>query len=348
MKKVALIVGARPQFIKIAPLVTELGRFYKTVLIHTGQHFDFEMSDLFFDELGLPVPDYHLNASSGSGGKQTGRMIEGLESVLAFEKPDFSLVVGDTNSTLAGALVSVKLKIPVVHVEAGVRSRDKYLPEQINRVMTDAVADCFICPTPSAVVNLKNEGKTVNVYDTGDVIYDCLRIFENRLPQKSSIIIDLPDKYVLATLHRAEAVDNPDNLKQILLSMSTSSLPVILPLHPRTRKVIERFKLDRLIPGNTRIISPLGYLGLLALLKSCQYVVTDSGGVQREAAFFGKIVVLPRPETEWVELVDSGWVRVAGYRFVLDDAFEKNMNVNLDKLFRPASSEMVKAIRNHY
>ncbi len=346
MKKAALIVGARPQFIKTAPLILELGRFYKTVLIHTGQHFDFSMSDLFFDELKLPAPDYHLSSSSGSSGRQIGRMIEGLESVLAYEKPDFSLVVGDTNSTLAGALVSVKLSIPVVHVEAGVRSEDKYLPEQINRVVTDSISTCFLCPTPSAVENLKNEGKLSNVFDTGDIIYDCLRIFEKKVPEQPAIGLDLPDKFILATFHRAETVDNPDNLADILRSLASSALPIILPLHPRTKKMIDRFKMGDLIPAKTFIIEPVGYMEILSLLKRCEFVVTDSGGVQREAVFLGKNVMVPRPETEWIELVDAGWVKVVGFRFNIDESFDESPTGNLKHLMRTASGEMIESIRN--
>ncbi|MEE9552885.1 MAG: UDP-N-acetylglucosamine 2-epimerase (non-hydrolyzing) [candidate division Zixibacteria bacterium] len=346
MKKAALIVGARPQFIKSAPLILELGRFYKTVLIHTGQHFDFSMSELFFDELKLPTPDYHLNTTGGSSGRQTAKMIEGLESVLAFEKPDFSVVVGDTNSTLAGAVVSAKLNIPIVHVEAGVRSKDKNLPEQINRVVTDSIADCFLCPTQSAVENLKKEGKVGNLYDTGDIIYDCLRIFEKNIPQKPSIGMDLPDRFILATLHRAEAVDNPDNLSSILRSLSLSSLPIILPLHPRTSKMIDRFDMRNLITDNILAIEPVGYLDILSLLKSCEYVVTDSGGVQREAVFLGKGVILPRPETEWIEFVESGWIKVRGYDFEMDGTFDTSAFDCVENLLRPAAAEMIEKLKD--
>ncbi len=348
MKKAALIVGARPQFIKIAPLLAELRRFYKIILVHTGQHFDFDMSGLFFGQLDIPEPDYHLNSASGSDARQTSRMIAGLESVLKFENPDFSLVIGDTNSTLAGALVSARLEIPVVHIEAGVRSRNKYLPEQINRVVTDSVSECYLCPTPSAVKNLEKEGRTENVYDTGDVIYDCLRIHMTRIPSGLPPGIELPDKFVLATLHRAEAVDIQDNLRHILRSLGTTTLPVILPLHPRTRKMIDRYDLRGLVPSNVHIINPLGYLDLLFLLKSCQFVVSDSGGVQRESAFLGKRVVVPRPETEWIDLVEAGWVRVAGYEFRLDDRLEAVPERSLGELFRSATDAMIKAIRKHY
>jgi len=345
MKKAALIVGARPQFIKTAPLILELGRFYQTVLIHTGQHYDFAMSDSFFGDLKLPHPDYHLNSPAGSDGRRTGRMIEGLESVLNFENPDFAVVVGDTNSTLAGALAASRLRIPVVHVEAGVRSKDKYLPEQINRVVTDSLADCFLCPTPSAVENLKNEGKKGNIFDTGDVIYDCLRMFADRIPSRPKISIDLPSRFVLATLHRAEAVDNVENLSNILRSMQTSPFPVILPLHPRTGKMIVRFGLAGLLPDKVIIVNPVGYLNFLSLLKSCEFVVSDSGGVQREAVFMNKRVIVPRPETEWRELQESGWVTIAGYEFELERSMSEPPERRLDNLMRPAANYMIEKLR---
>jgi UDP-N-acetylglucosamine 2-epimerase len=348
MKKAALIIGARPQFIKIAPLVRDLGRFFRIVLVHTGQHYDFSMSDTFFNELDLPAPDYHLDIVPSGRSRQTGRMIEGLQSVLAYEKPLYSIVVGDTDSTLAAALASVRLGIPIVHVEAGVRSKDKNLPEQINRVVTDSVADCFLCPTPISAENLKKEGKSRNIFDTGDVIYDCLRLFEDRIPDSPSINIELPEKYVLVTLHRAEAVDSNESLSAILNSLGTSPHDVVFPVHPRTRKMMDRFGLDGSLPGNVMMTEPLGYLDLLSLLKSCEYVVSDSGGVQREAAFLGKRTVVPRPETEWRELEDSGWVRVAKYEFDLQTAFDGPVKRNLENIMRPASIEMTRILRDLY
>jgi len=348
MNKAALIVGARPQFIKIAPLALKLRRYYNTVLIHTGQHYDFMMSDTFFEELNIFYPDYHLNIPGGSSGKQTGRMIESLDSVLNFEKPDFAIVVGDTNSTLAGALAAAKLRIPIIHVEAGVRSKDKNLPEQINRVATDSVADCFFCPTPSSVANLNKEGKYENVFDTGDIVYDCLRMFENKIPANPSPGFAFPDNYVLATMHRAEAVDNRENLSDILRSISTTPRAVIMPVHPRTRKMIARFDLEKSLPGNLTIIDPVSYLSLLSLLKSCEFVISDSGGIQREAIFFGKRVIVPRPETEWLELEESGWLTIAGYTFDLGRLVsEPPMNLDAE-LMRPASETMIENMRKLY
>lgn len=347
MKKAALVVGARPQFIKTAPLTLELGRFFQIVLIHTGQHYDFEMSDHFFEELDLPDPDYHLDTPGGSHGRQTGRMLEGLDSVLNFEKPDLAIVVGDTNSTLAGALAAKKMAIPLVHVEAGVRSRDNNLPEQINRVVTDSISDCMLCPTPTAMENLRREGKSVNVYDTGDVLYDCLRMFENGIPKKPSLPVDLPRRYVLTTLHRAEAVDDAVRLKSILQSLATSPYPVVLPVHPRTKKMIGRHDLHSMIFDNLLLIDPVGYTDLLSLLKSSEFVVTDSGGVQREAVYFDRHVYVARPETEWRELEESGWVRVVGYDFDLSAGISNfdQPRIDLTNLMRPASKNMAEALR---
>lgn len=344
MKKAALIVGARPQFIKVAPLIKELGRFYQLVLIHTGQHYDFAMSENFFRQLNIPDPDYHLDIQSGKPGQQTGRMIEGLESVLSFERPDFAIVIGDTNSTLAGAIAATKLAIPLVHVEAGVRSVDKFLPEQINRVMTDSIADCFLCPNQSSADNLAKEGKSGNVFVTGDIIYDCLRIYEGMIPDKLQIP-DIPDKFALATLHRAEAVDNAENLKHVLDSLNSSPIPVIFPLHPRTRKMIARFNLENSIPDNTHIVEPVGYLEILRLLQVCEFVITDSGGIQREAVYYKKRVILPRPETEWVELSDSGWVTIASYDFPILELLGKNTRELPDGYMKPSAVEMVEKMR---
>lgn len=350
MKKAALVVGARPQFIKTAPLILELGRFFQTVLIHTGQHYDFEMSDTFFEELKLPDPDYHLDAPGGGHGRQTARMLEGLDSVLRFEMPDLAIVVGDTNSTLAGALAAAKLAIPLAHVEAGVRSKDNSLPEQINRVVTDSISDCMLCPTPAAVENLRREGKSENVHDTGDVIYDCLRIFENDIPEKSSLTFELPPKYVLATLHRAEAVDDAGRLRDILHSLATSPFPVILPVHPRTRKMIDRYSLRFMISDNLLLTDPVGYTDLLSLMKSSQFVITDSGGVQREAVYLGKHVYVARPETEWRELEESGYVKVVGYNFDLSTEMppSNQPHIDLTNLMRPASKNMAEVLRSSF
>jgi UDP-GlcNAc3NAcA epimerase len=349
MKKAALVVGARPQFIKTAPLIQELGRFFSMVLIHTGQHYDFSMSGIFFEELQLPLPDYHLEAHGGTHGQQTGRMLSGLDSVLSFEKPDIVVVVGDTNSTLAGALAAAKLKIPVVHVEAGVRSKDRQLPEQINRVVTDSIADCMLCPVPSAVENLNREGRFENVVDAGDIIYDCLRMFERHIPERPDLSLDLPEEFILATIHRAEAVDHENQLKNILFSLATSSCAVVFPAHPRTRKMISRFGLESDLPDNIMLTDPVGYVDLLSLLKLARFTVTDSGGVQREAAYFGKRAFVARPETEWRELEKSGCAKVVGYKFDLKEVGGRtNGKFDFSTMIRPASKAMAEFVDTLY
>jgi UDP-GlcNAc3NAcA epimerase len=346
MKKAALVVGARPQFIKTAPLILELGRFFKTVLIHTGQHYDFMMSEKFFDELAIPSPDYHLEIKYRSSVKQIGKMLQGLESALSSEKPDLAIVVGDTNSTLAGAIASVKSGLPLAHIEAGVRSKSKALPEQINRVATDSITDYFLCPTPLSVENLKHEGKSEHLYDTGDVIYDCLKLYEKRIPRAPVGLGRLPDKFILATIHRAEAVDIEENLADILRSLGTAPFPVILPAHPRTQKMLKKFNLARELPGNMILIDPLSYLNILSLVKRSQLVVTDSGGVQREAIYLGKPVIVARPETEWVEYEKLGCLKVAGYNFDLSEKIEfpKERSAELVNLLRPAAAKIAEIL----
>jgi UDP-N-acetylglucosamine 2-epimerase (non-hydrolysing) len=346
MKKAALVVGARPQFIKTAPLINELGRFCQIVLIHTGQHYDFVMSDAFFKELALPLPDYHLETPGGLAGRQIGRMLEGLEDVLLFEKPDTVIVVGDTNSTLAGSVSAAKLGIPIAHIEAGVRSKEKNLPEQINRVITDSISDYYFCPTPSAVHNLAAEGKTTHVYDTGDVLYDCLRLFEPLIPEYPGRAHDMPSEFILVTLHRAEAVDNKNNLETILRSLVNSELPIIFPIHPRTRKMLRNFGLIDMLKKNIMLMNPLGYLDILSLIKQSSLVVTDSGGIQREAVFLKKAVLVARPETEWPELENSGWLTVCGYDFDLTGNFHapKNDTCDLEYLFRPAAKSIAEIL----
>lgn len=346
MKKAALVVGARPQFIKTAPLILELGRFFKTVLIHTGQHYDFMMSEKFFDELAIPSPDYHLEISCKSPVKQIGKMLQGLESAFLSERPDLAIVVGDTNSTLAGAIAAVKCGLPLAHVEAGVRSISRTLPEQINRVATDSIANYFLCPTPLSVDNLRHEGKSEHLYDTGDVIYDCLKLYEKRIPRAPAGLGRLPDKFVLATIHRAEAVDIKENLADVLRSLGTSPLPVIFPAHPRTQKMLKKFDLVRELPGNMILIDPLSYLEILSLVKRSMLVVTDSGGVQREAIYLGRPVIVARPETEWVEFERLGRLKVAGYNFDLSGKIETNgeRGVELENLLRPAAAKMAEIL----
>jgi UDP-GlcNAc3NAcA epimerase len=350
MIKAALVIGARPQFIKAAPLIIEMGRFFETVLIHTGQHYDFMMSENFFRELELPDPDYHLNLEPRSPGRSTGEMIAGLESVYRFEKPDFVVVIGDTNSTLAGAVSAAQLGLRICHVEAGVRSKNRKLPEQINRVVTDSISDSFLCPAPSAEENLKKEGKKADVYDTGDIIYDSLRLIEKQIPPKPSIPAMIPDNFALMTLHRAEAVDDLKNLKSILTSVKTSPLPVIFPAHPRTAKMMEYFGFDRELPENIIMLNPVGYADLLSLIRLSEFVITDSGGVQREAVYLGKPAFVVRPETEWVDFEHLQRVVVTGYDFDcanLKSSFSGSDD-ELSYLLRPSAQKMVEILKSSF
>jgi UDP-N-acetylglucosamine 2-epimerase len=329
--KIVTIVGARPQFIKAAT-VSRIFRKYPAInefIIHTGQHYDDNMSAVFFSELDLPQPDVNLNVGSGSHGKQTGQMIEKIEEILAKEKPDWVIVYGDTNSTLAGALAAAKLHIKVAHVEAGLRSYNKHMPEEINRIVADHISDILFVPTQHALDILKSEGLEKNSLLVGDVMFDSFRYFaakssDEHLPE---IIKKENMKFYLATVHRAENTDNPDRLKNLFTAFSMLDKTVIIPLHPRTRKMIKNLK----ISDNIKIIEPLGYLSMIAALKKCEKVLTDSGGLQKEAFFMKKPCLTLRSETEWVETLIDGW------NYVVDD----NINLILEtvKIPLPAKQE---------
>jgi UDP-GlcNAc3NAcA epimerase len=313
--KIVTITGARPQFIKVAAVSNVLRKMptIKEILIHTGQHFDENMSKVFFDELEISPPEYNLGVSGGMHGAQTGRMLEGIENVLLQERPDVVLVYGDTNSTIAGALAASKLHIPVAHVEAGLRSFNKRMPEEINRVMTDHVSDILFVPTKTGIDNLTHEGISLEkLHLVGDVMYDAALHFGRKAEHTSSILDQLkfdPKTYILATIHRAENTDTPEFLHAILdgLMQVACDIPVILPLHPRTRKVIESDRRLLNMGNKLRIIDPVGYLDMIMLEKNARLIATDSGGVQKEAFFYGVPCVTLREETEWVELVDLNW-----------------------------------------
>lgn len=311
--KVVTIVGARPQFIKAASLSRVLRKQAEEILVHTGQHYDANMSQIFFNELEIPRPDVNLGIGSGSHGWQTAQMLKGVEDILLEDKPDWVLVYGDTNSTIAGALAAVKLHIPVAHVEAGLRSYNRQMPEEINRVLTDHASSLLFCPTQVAVDNLFSEGIREGVHHVGDVMYDAM-IFNLRLArQRSSILVDLNlvrDGYVLATVHRPRNTDDPNCLKSIFEAMGKLDLPVVLPAHPRTRKAASDFGLIH--PQNVQIIDPVGYLDMLQLEENANCILTDSGGVQKEAYLVGVRCITLREETEWVETVESGWNRLVG------------------------------------
>ncbi len=322
--KLLTIVGARPQFIKAAAVSRAIRTTaipggdvaIEEILLHTGQHFDHGMSQVFFDELSIPAPKYNLGISSLSHGVMTGKMLEGIESVLLEEKPDWVQVYGDTNSTLAGALAAKKLNLRVAHVEAGLRSFQRRMPEEINRILADRISDLLLCPTDTAVVNLKNEGIVEGVHQVGDVMFDASIYFREVARQRSAILRTLqlsPKAYILATVHRAENTDSPERLAGILegLSRLTSDVRVILALHPRTRKLIAQHGWqDRF--GKIEVIEPVPYLDMVQLEESARAICTDSGGVQKEAFFFRVPCVTLREETEWVELVECGWNRLAG------------------------------------
>ncbi len=320
--KIATIIGARPQFIKAAPVSRAIAEHnhLTEIIIHTGQHFDANMSDVFFSELDIPRPDYNLGINSASHGTMTGRMLEKIEEILIKEKPDSILVYGDTNSTLAGALAAVKLYIPVAHVEAGLRSFNREMPEEHNRVLTDHCSDLLFCPTQTAVNNLTREGITQGVHLVGDVMYDSV-LYNIHLAETRSHILEKlklkPKNYALATIHRAENTDNLKRLESIfsaLEKIAQDGLPVIIPLHPRTRRRIAEFGLanPQSAIRNLQFLDPVSYLDMLLLEKNSQVIFTDSGGVQKEAYWFGVPCVTLREETEWVELVEQGCNVLAG------------------------------------
>lgn len=314
--KIVTVVGARPQFIKSAPVSKALRAFgHVEVLVHTGQHYDDGMSAVFFRELEITAPNVNLGVGSGSHGWQTGQMLIHIENVLFSEKPDWVLVYGDTNSTLAGALAAVKLHVPVAHVEAGLRSFNREMPEEHNRVISDHLSNLLFCPTQTAVKNLKNEGITLGVNLVGDVMYDSI-LFNIQLAEKQSHILEnlklKNKKYALATVHRPENTDNYKRLNQIFQALemiSKDGFPVVIPLHPRTRKVMEYVNLS--ISG-LKLIPPVSYLDMLRLEKQAQIILTDSGGVQKEAYWLGVPCITLRDDTEWVELVEHGFNIVSG------------------------------------
>lgn len=316
--KVVTVMGARPQFIKAAPVSKALKEAGITeYLIHTGQHYDYGMSQVFFEELNIPEPDVNLNVGSGNHGWQTAQMLIGIEEVLLAEKPDWVLVYGDTNSTLAGALAAVKLHIPLAHVEAGLRSFNREMPEEHNRVLTDHCADLLFCPTQTAVDNLAREGVTKNVHLVGDTMYDAVLQFGEIARQRSTILRDLglqPKGYLLATVHRQSNTDNPENLRNILAAFAEIEEPIIFPVHPRTRQKIS--ELGFLNPEskiqNLKFIDPIGYLDMLMLEQSARIILTDSGGMQKEAYWMSVPCITLRDETEWVETVVAGWNVLVG------------------------------------
>lgn len=306
--KILTIIGARPQFIKASVVSKEIlaQPGLTEVIVHTGQHFDANMSGVFFDQLGIPKPNYQLDIHGGSHGEMTGRMLIEIERVMLLEKPERVLVYGDTNSTLAGALAASKLHIPVAHIEAGLRSFNMRMPEEINRILTDQVSDVLFCPTQTAIDNLQQEGfeqKPIKILNVGDVMQDSALFFARRATAPGGFKQE--DGFILTTLHRAENTDDPERLSAIVEALNEihrTIAPVVLPLHPRTRGVIAKLGLEL----EAKVIDPVGYLEMIWLLQRSGLVLTDSGGVQKEAFFFGKACITMRDQTEWVELVECG------------------------------------------
>jgi UDP-GlcNAc3NAcA epimerase len=313
--KIVTIFGARPQFIKASMVSRAIAKqnSLKEVTIHTGQHFDNNMSRIFFEEMGISEPDYNLDIHSLSHGAMTGKQLEEIEKVLFQEKPDWVLVYGDTNSTLAGALAAVKLHIPVAHVEAGLRSFNRRMPEEMNRILSDMIANLLFCPTETAVNNLNNEGITEGVHNVGDVMYDAVLHFSQVAEKKSNILEDLnleSKQYILATIHRQENTDNSNRLKNISSAFAESPLPIVFPMHPRTKKKLDEYNIA--LSGQIKPIDPVGYLDMVLLEKNAHIIATDSGGIQKEAYFHQVPCITLRDETEWVETIEMGWNKIVG------------------------------------
>jgi UDP-GlcNAc3NAcA epimerase len=315
--KIVTIMGARPQFIKAAVMsrLMRQRQGFEELLVHTGQHYDENMSDVFFTELAIPKPAFHLGIGSGPHGEQTGRMLEAIEKVLLETKPHCVLVYGDTNSTLAGALAAAKLHLPISHVEAGLRSFNRRMPEEINRVVTDHLSTWLFAPTQAAADNLRKEGRPAEaIHLVGDVMYDAALYGGGQANNQLLDKLGLKTKsYLLATIHRAENTDDPERLRNILGAFQeiAAEMPVVLPLHPRTRAILQKSReLEKLTTG-LRILDPVGYIDMAVLEKNARLVATDSGGVQKEAFFHRVPCVTLREETEWVELVELGWNRLA-------------------------------------
>jgi len=316
--KILSVIGAKPQFIKAASLSRYLRSVpdTKEILLHTGQHYDSNMSDDFFSELNIPKPDYNLEVGSDTPAQQTAKMVMGIEDIVLKEWPDFVLIYGDTNSTIAGALVGAKLHIPIAHVEAGLRSYDREMPEEINRVVSDAISTILFCPTETAVNNLKREGITKGVYNVGDIMLETYLYYKYQAQKNPEILNKLnlkPREFILCTIHRASNTDNTENLKNIFIGLTNSREAIILLLHPRTKKKINQNEsLKKYIGPNIKIINPVGYFDMICLEANAKKIVTDSGGVRKEAYFNKVPCITLRENTEWVETIEQGVNQLVG------------------------------------
>jgi UDP-GlcNAc3NAcA epimerase len=310
----ASIVGARPQFVKLTPVSKALRQQHEELIIHTGQHYDYCLSARFFDELAIPTPDYHLNCGSGTHAMQTARMLEGIEQVLIKERPDWVVAYGDTNSTLAGALAAAKLGIPIAHIEAGLRSFVRTMPEEINRVVTDHLSERLFCPTKIARRHANSEGILRGVEVVGDVMYDILLQVQPKIEAHAQVLLPelglKPQDYILVTVHRAANTDDPVAMRNIAHALNKLEMAVIFPVHPRTRACLKQYGITW--EKHIQLIEPVGYVDMLALERAAYRVLTDSGGVQKEAFFLGVPCITLREETEWVETVEVGWNVLVG------------------------------------
>ena len=352
--KIATIIGARPQFIKASMVSKEISKHnsIKEIIIHTGQHFDKNMSHVFFEEMGIPAPNYNLNIHSLSHGAMTGRQIEEIEKLLIKENPDWVMAYGDTNSTLAGVLAAVKLHIPIIHIEAGLRSFNRKMPEEINRIICDQISNLLLCPSKTAVVNLNNEGITVGVHNVGDVMYDASLHFSQVSENKSHILnhLDLePQKYILATIHRSENTDFRNRLENIFSAFSKAPFPVVIPMHPRTKKKLIEFNIP--LNGQIKPIDPIGYLDMIMLEKNAEKIATDSGGIQKEAYFFGVPCITLRDETEWIELVNCrANILVGSSRKKISEALNTKIKFEVDEIYGDGYSakKIIKIIKEQH
>lgn len=352
--KVASIVGVRPQFVKASVVSRKLRKAHDEVLIHTGQHYDYEMNSVFFDELNIPEPDHFLEIGSGSHGYQTGEMLKRIEEVLIQEEPDLVLTYGDTNSTLAGALAASKLHIKTAHVESGLRSFDRTMPEEINRILIDHCSDILFCPTENAVTNLKNEGITDNVHLTGDVMADSVLYNKDIAEEQSSILneLDLKSKeYLLTTVHRASNTDNLNNLNNIVDAFSELDETIIFPVHPRTKKYLKERGLYNKLESSVKLIEPVGFIDFLKLMNHAKMILTDSGGIQKEAYVLKIPCITLRENTEWMETIEDGWNVLVGAdkdKIVrMANEFTPSLNIHNSRFGNGNASErIVSAIDN--